>query len=183
MRTLEYKEELVSRLMKEERSAQFTFYKTYADAMYNISLRIVQDQNEAQDILQKSFMDAFKNIHSYNGSSTPGAWLKRIVVNNSIDFIRKQKPVIQEIDHTISSIPEEVTEESDEQYKVDMVRSAINKLPDGYRTVLSLYLLEGYDHQEIAEIMHITESTSKSQYSRAKQKLKEILKENKYSIS
>ncbi|HMQ07820.1 MAG TPA: RNA polymerase sigma factor [Saprospiraceae bacterium] len=183
MRTLEYKEELVSKLIKGERSAQFTFYKTYADAMYNVSVRIVNNHDEAQDILQKSFMDAFNNIHTYNGSSTPGAWLKRIVINNSIDYLRKQKPVFQEIDHTIISLPDEENDEVDVRYQVDKVRRAIELLPDGYRTVLSLYLLEGYDHQEIGEILNITESTSKSQYSRAKLKLKELLKESHYSTT
>ena len=144
--------------------------------MFNAALRIVNDEDEANDVLQESFISAFENLQSYRGDSAFGAWLKRIVINKAITHINKKKwerfPNDEKWD-----VKEEEPIDIFESYPftVEKVRSAIRELPDGYRTVLSLYLLEGYDHGEIAEIMGITESTSKSQFNRSKKKLKELL--------
>ena len=131
---------------------------------------------EAEDILQESFISAFKNISNYRGDSTFGSWLKRIVINNSINVLRKNKLEFAEEEEKLPDI----VDDSDEQISdltIDQIRSAIEVLPDGFRAVLSLYLLEGYDHKEIGEILGISESTSKSQFNRSKRKLREILKE------
>jgi RNA polymerase sigma-70 factor (ECF subfamily) len=157
-----------------DQKAQFQIYKLYYKAMYNTSLRIVGDTMEAEDIMQESFLSAFEKINTYSGTVSFGAWLKRIVINRSLDAVNRQKAIFEDIEkhHELKSVPEDNNGDfEDLDLKVDAVKSAINRLPDGYRIILSLYLLEGYDHDEIGEILSISSSTSRSQLSRAKQKL------------
>jgi RNA polymerase sigma-70 factor (ECF subfamily) len=147
--------------------------------MYNTSLRIVNDTMEAEDIMQESFLSAFEKIDSYSGTVSFGAWLKKIVINRSLDALSRRKAIFEEIDSHIGIRDEsndELLRKEEADIKVEEVKDAINKLPDGYRIILSLYLLEGYDHDEIAEILSISSSTSRSQLSRAKQKLVAELK-------
>ena len=148
--------------------------------MFNICLRILGDQEMAEDVLQEGFVSAFQNLKSYQGKASFGAWLKKIVVNKAISVLRKNRLEIVLMDEQPDVIDEAGINEEELVLKVERVREAIQKLPNGFRVVFSLYLLEGYDHKEIAEILDITESTSKSQYNRAKKKLKEILKEEIY---
>lgn len=129
---------------------------------------------DAEDVLQNAFIDVFRGLKSYNGKSTLGAWIKRIVVNSNIDFLKKRRLYFEEIDDRLE-VNAEVESNQVPAYDVAMVKHNICLLPDGYRVVFSLYLLEGYDHKEIAQILGITEATSKSQYSRAKKKLKELI--------
>jgi RNA polymerase sigma-70 factor (ECF subfamily) len=143
--------------------------------MYNVGLRITRSEEEAEDVLQEAFINAFRNIDSYRGDATFGAWLKRIVVNKAINAVNRKKHDPIPDDERWDVAEEEPAAEYGDGLTVDRVKRCIEELPDGYRTVLSLYLLEGYDHQEIAEIMGITESTSKSQLNRAKSKLRELL--------
>ncbi len=146
--------------------------------MYNIGYRIVNDQDEAEDVLQEAFISAFNSLDNYRGDSTFGAWLKRIVINKAINQLHKRKLDRMPEDETFDVKEEEEIDVLDGfPFTVEKVRDAIERLPDGYRSVLSLYLMEGYDHGEIAEILRITESTSKSQFNRAKKKLKELLEE------
>ena len=168
-------EELIARCQAGDRDAHYRLYKLYSRSMYNVSYRITGREEDAEDALQEAFVSAFRNLGSYRADATFGAWLKRIVVNKSINVLKKRKH---------EWMPEEeqwdiAEEEQPGDYKpgltIDRVKRAIEELPDGYRSVLSLYLLEGYDHQEIAEIMGISESTSKSQLNRAKGKLREML--------
>ncbi|MBT1706547.1 RNA polymerase sigma factor [Chryseosolibacter indicus] len=156
-------------------SAYQKLYRLYAKAMYNVSYRIVGREEDAEDATQEAFISAFKNLGSYRGDATFGAWLKRIVVNKAINILKKRREEAIPEHENFDIAEEEDTIEYKEGLTVERVRTAIHQLPDGYRTVLSLYLLEGYDHQEIAEIMGITESTSKSQLNRAKSKLREFL--------
>jgi RNA polymerase sigma-70 factor (ECF subfamily) len=157
-----------------DQKAQFQIYKLYYKAMYNTSLRIVNDTMEAEDIMQESFLSAFEKIDTYSGTVSFGAWLKKIVINRSLDALGKRKAVFEDIE-SHAGIRDESHEDSvrseEIDVKVEEVKEAIESLPDGYRVILSLYLLEGYDHDEIAEIMKISSSTSRSQLSRAKQKL------------
>lgn len=143
--------------------------------MYNVGFRITGNEDDASDVLQESFISAFRNLDKYRGDATFGSWLKRIVVNKAINSLNKRKEErLPENDHW--DVPEEEAPVTyGEGLTVDRVKRAIEQLPDGYRSVLSLYLMEGYDHQEIGEIMGISESTSKSQLNRAKSKLREIL--------
>lgn len=167
--------EIVEACLKGDRKAQYTLYQLYSKAMYNICIRMVRDELEAEDILQLSFVDVFKHLKSYKGQSTIGAWIKRIVINNCLNFIKKKKLMTVEMDDEHMQISEESNTEQDYPVSVKEIQAAMLELPEGYRVVLNLYLFEGYDHAEIGEILNITESTSKSQYSRAKKKLRELL--------
>lgn len=144
--------------------------------MYNTALRVTHEEEAAQDVMQEAFISAFENLNNYRGDSAFGAWLKRIVVNKAITYLGKRKMErLPEDDRWDVKEEESVDIFEGFPFTVEKVRKAIHDLPDGYRSVLSLYLLEGYDHSEIAEIMGITESTSKSQFNRSKKKLKELL--------
>ena len=138
-------------------------------------MRIVNNATDAEDILQDSFVEAFRLIHEFRGDSSLGAWLKKIVVNRSINNLKKRRLTLFEQVPDTELVCEEAENGGEMQHEVKKVHSAMMGLPPGYRLVLSLYLLEGYDHAEIAQILNITESTSKSQYNRAKAKLKEQL--------
>ena len=157
-----------------DQKAQFQIYKLYYKAMYNTSLRIVNDTMEAEDIMQESFLSAFEKIETYSGTVSFGAWLKKIVINRSLDALGKRKAVFEDIE-SHAGLRDESSDDmikyEELDVKVEEVKEAIERLPDGYRVILSLYLLEGYDHDEIAEILTISSSTSRSQLSRAKQKL------------
>lgn len=166
----------MERCKSGDKKAQYELYKLYAKAMFNVSMRITNDYAEAEDVLQESFLNAFQHIHSFRGDSTFGSWLKIIVVNNALGVVRKRKLSLISIEDNDYADPINEREEEEIAWQVSQVRNAIQKLPDGYRIVLSLYLLEGYDHKEIADIMDISEATSKSQYSRAKKRLVELMK-------
>lgn len=169
-------DDLIARCKAGDREAHYRLYKQYSRAMFNVACRITRNEEEAEDALQEAFINAFRNLESYRGDATFGAWLKRIVVNKSINALnRKKHEHIPEDEYWDVAQDEPPTENVDD-LTVERIRSGIEQLPDGYRSVLSLYLLEGYDHQEIAEVLGISESTSKSQLNRAKSKLREILK-------
>lgn len=148
--------------------------------MYNICYRITNDRDEAEDVLQEAFLNAFKNLNSFKGQSSFGAWLKRIVVNAAINNIRKNRLIFTQLENHEVEQPLEMND-NEIILEIDRIKEALQQLPDGFRTVLSLYLFEGYDHREIATILGVSESTSKSQYNRAKKRLKEILRERIYT--
>ena len=173
--TLQWKKELIESCKRGNRNAQQELYEQYKDAMYNVAYRMTQNTHDAEDILVSSFTDVFRNIDSYDFRATPGAWIKRIVINNSITHLNKKK-----VDVVYYEVQPEVVEESELEVEslvsTDLIKDCIRELPDGYRTVLTLYLIEGYDHNEIGTILGVSTATSKSQYSRARRKLKEIIK-------
>ncbi len=185
METLSYQDVnmgVVDRCREGDNRAQYELYKLYAKAMFNVSMRITNDYAEAEDVLQEAFISAFKNLHSYKAEASFGSWLKKIVVNAAINAVRRRRSELVPMDERVASeVPDEVSNDEDTEWQVEKVRKAIQKLPDGYRIVLSLYLLEGFDHAEIGEILGITESTSKSQFSRAKKKLLEIMREPQFA--
>jgi RNA polymerase sigma factor (sigma-70 family) len=168
-------EDLILQCKAGDRDAHYKLYKLYSRSMYNVCYRIVGREEDAEDALQEGFISAFRNLESYRGDATFGAWLKRIVVNKAINQLKKRRHETLPDDDNWDMAEPEPPAEYKAEFSVEKVRDAIQQLPDGYRTVLSLYLLEGYDHQEIAEIVQISESTSKSQLNRAKNKLKELL--------
>jgi RNA polymerase sigma factor (sigma-70 family) len=176
------RDELVERCKLGDTSSYKTIYQKYAKAMYNTSLRIVNNTADAEDVLQEAFVDAFRSLNDFHYHSTFGAWLKRIVINKSINILRKRKMQLVELDSTNAHVlsDDERLDEQDLQLKVDQVKRGIQKLADGYRTVISLYLLEGYDQEEISEILGISHNTVRTQYIRAKQKLLLILKQGDY---
>lgn len=146
--------------------------------MFNVSMRITNDYTEAEDVLQESFLSAFRELHTFKGDSTFGSWLKRIVINKSITKVRSRRLHVVPMDEQ-QDFADEASDydQEDVAYKVESIKRAIQLLPDGYRVVLTLYLLEGYDHSEIAAILSISEATSKSQYSRARKKLLALMEE------
>jgi RNA polymerase sigma factor (sigma-70 family) len=171
---------IIDRCKAGDQKAYYEIYELYSKAMFNICFRIIGNQEVAEDVLQEAFVNAFQNIQSYQGRASFGAWLKKIVVNKAISYLRKQQLKLVELEDNLEPVLEDDTEDIGLAMKVETIREAIQKLPNGFRVVFSLYLLEGYDHREISEILGITESTSKSQYNRAKKKLREILKEEVY---
>jgi len=166
---------IVEQCQTGNRQAQFELYRLYSKAMYNLCLRMVRDEGNAEDLLQNSFTDVFTKINTFRFESSIGAWIKRITVNNCINFLKKRRLEIQELDDRYHHIPVAQAETPDCKLSIDQVNKALLQLPDGYRVVFSLYLMEGYDHKEIGQVLGITEATSKSQYSRAKAKLRGIL--------
>lgn len=135
---------------------------------------MLKNELDAEDILQNSFVDIYTKLHTFRHQSTIGAWIKRIVVNNCINFLKKRRLHFEELNERHSNYKEE-EEHYDQPLSVEAINKAIFELPQGYRVVFSLYMMEGYDHKEIGEILEISEATSKSQYSRAKKKLRELL--------
>lgn len=169
---------LVEACKRQDRRAQQQLYSQYARAMYNICLRMMGNEADAEDMLQNAFVDVFLKINSYRSEATIGAWIKRIVINTCINHLKKRRLDTTEWDDRIGDQSLETDYNAqDASLSVDMVKKAMAELPDGYRAVFSLYLIEGYDHKEIADIMGVTEATSKSQFSRAKKKMREILAE------
>ena len=163
---------LIEECRKGNSRAQFRLYNQYSKAMYNLAYRIMNNREDAEDILQEAFVECFRSIGSYRFESTFGAWLKKIVVNKCINQLKKKK-----IDLTLYETLPQVADEQEEEVSYDLrnIFRSIEMLPDGYRIILTLFLLEGYDHSEISQILGISEPTSKSQYSRAKDKLKNLL--------
>jgi RNA polymerase sigma factor (sigma-70 family) len=166
---------LIEECRKGSSKAQFRLYNQYSKAMYNLAHRILNSREDAEDILQESFVECFRNLDSFRFESTFGAWLKKIVLNKCINHIKKKK-IDLELCETLPATIDEGEEEV--IYDTGKIFKGIEMLPDGYRIILTLYLLEGYDHSEISQILGITESTSKSQFSRAKEKLRNILSKN-----
>ncbi len=175
--TFDIHDYLIERCKSGDSVAQQEIYNRYAKNMYNTSYRILGHQAEAEDVLQESFLEVFTKINEYRGESTFGAWLKRIVINRSISLLRKRKFELID-DHDVDNIAEEEFQfdfQDSASKIIEAIKSEVNKLSDGYRLVLSLYLFEGYDHVEIAQILKISESTSKTQYARGKEKLRQQL--------
>ena len=172
---------IVEACKRGDRKAQFELYRLYSKAMYNISLRMLGSVENAEDVLQNSFIDVFSKLDSFRFESSVGAWIKRIVINNCINYLKKRRLEFSELTENNAFIPSEdlssgsIFSTSDSPLDVAKIQKAIQQLPDGYRVVFTLYAMEGYDHEEIGSILGVTEATSKSQYSRAKAKLRDIL--------
>ena len=154
--------------------SQFELYDLYADAMFNIAIRFLKSKEDAEDVVQESFIKAFKSLHTFSFESSFGAWLKRIVINNCINFLKLKKISFTEIKQQEYFDNEEEIPVLNE-LNIQKIKKGILLLSNGYSQIISLYLIEGYDHNEISEILDISVSTSKSQYSRAKKKLVEII--------
>ena len=167
---------LVERARKGDQQSMYRLYKMYVHAMYNISIRIVTNQLDAEDILQESFASAFSNLRTYKGEVSFGAWLKRIVINKSINHVKKQKIWFADTEH-LQETPDEndISGDMFANISPEMVHKAIKTLPEKAKAVFNLYLLEDYQHKDIASMLDISESTSKSQYQRARKLLQKRL--------
>jgi RNA polymerase sigma-70 factor (ECF subfamily) len=152
--------------------AAYHLYESYAKAMYNTLIRMVGETETAQDLLQEAFVKAFRNLNKLTDEQAFSGWIKRIVINTGLEYVRKKKYVFEDIDEQRRDFEED---EPFEEVDVAAIHAAIKELPDGCRTVLSLHIFEGYKHAEIAEQLGITESTSKTQFRHAKQLLKKKL--------
>lgn len=153
--------------------------------MFNTAIRIVNNTALAEDIMQESFLEAFRRIGSYRAEASFGSWLKRIVVNKSIDEVRRAKDIIS-IDEADVEVPDNNDDENYMQVlstKVEEIRKAIHALPDSYRIILSLHLLEGYDHEEISQVLDISYNLSRTRYSRARKKLLEFIGAGENNLS
>ncbi len=172
-------DKLVLRCRKNDQKAQYEIYNLYYKSMYNTSLRILNNPTEAEDVMQDSFLDAFGKIDGFSGEGSFGGWLKRIVVNNSLDALRKRRDLvsIEESKIEMEDIQSPYAENID--YKVEEVKSALNSLSEDSRVIVSLFLFEGYDHEEISQILKISNNTSRTRFSRAKSKLQKILAEQR----
>ena len=167
-------EALVQQCINGERMAQKSLYDRYAKAMYHTILRMVGRRDEAQDLLQESFIKVFKELKNFKSRSSLGAWIKKICVNSTLTQMKKNKRLeLVELEDA-----EYYEEESNQnlEINVELLHRCVKKLPEGCRVVLNLYLFEGFRHSEIAEILEVTESTSKSQYIRGKKLLRKELK-------
>lgn len=170
--------ELIEACRAQDRNAQVKLYDMYCQAMYCASLRIVGHTAVAEDIMQESFIEAFKKIDTFRGEGSFGSWLKRIVINNSINHIRSGKQMISldEKEMEVEDTGKQEQEYSENMFcRIEEIREGINNLPDTYRIIISLHLLEGYDHQEIARILNTSYGNVRTRYSRAKQKLLQII--------
>ncbi len=166
---------IIEKCMNGDMQAQFILYKKYSKAMYNIAIRILNNRMDTEDILQESFITAFSRLGELNNEKALGGWLKRIVINNCISHLRRNRINFEDIeDYKLES--------DDDNFEIDntvepaIIHKAIKELPDGCRTVLVMYALENYMHREIAEMLGISISTSKTQYRRALMLLNEKLK-------
>ncbi len=167
---------LVEQSRAGDRNAQYQLYGLYVDAMFNVAMRLLTIREDAEDVLQESFVEAFKKLDSFRFESTFGAWLKRIVINRSINHLRAKRMFSSSLENEGEPIEEDESEGAD-QVEIEKVKIGLGQLPEGYKQIITLYLIEGYDHVEIGEIMGISTSTSKSQYHRAKKKLIQIVNE------
>lgn len=170
--------EIIDQCKKGKHMAQMRLYEAFYKRVYNACYRVLYDSVEAEDAMQESFLKAFSNIGSYNETVPFEAWLVRIAINTSIDRLRKKElDVISLNENIYSGMPDDNDDEDWEKIlnKVSQVKAAIAKLPDSNRVIINLYLIEGYDHEEIADILNITPGAARIQYMRSKQKLLQLI--------
>lgn len=171
-------EELIALCKEKNQKAEFEIYHRYCKAMYNVALRIVKDEHYAEDVMQEGFLRAFTKINDYRQEVAFGAWLKRIIINYSIDFYKKNSNFrpddMERLMQKVEDDPQE-TEVSFTQLKATQVLSAMQTLKDSYRMVLTLHFIEGYDHEEITEILKISNANCRTTLSRAKESLRKVL--------
>lgn len=176
-------QKLIDKCKKGDKKSQFKLYKLYYKAMFNTCCRLINDKNTAEDVMQEAFLSAFLHINKYDNRVSFGAWLKKITINKSLDYLKKKKIEFADLENISNKVEDQVeNDDANIKYDIKKIYSAINTLDEKYRIVISLYLLEGYDHAEIAQILNLEYSTVRSQYSRAKRKLIENLKLQKWII-
>ena len=173
--------ELIENCKRNDSRAQMKLYDLYCKAMFNTAYNFVKDDMVAQDMMQEGFIKAFAKINTYNAEASFGSWLKRIVINQCLDSIKKKSLVTVEIKEDVITIEDDNDWSIDQETSIQAIYSCIELLPQKCKNVVKLYLLEGYDHQEVAQILEISEVSSRSQLSRGKNKLRELLRQNNYA--
>lgn len=162
------------------RMAQVDIYRMYARRIYQACLRITGNPSDAEEAMQDTFLKAFTHLAQYHGGTSFDAWLRQIAVRTAIDYVRRREPTWEELPDNYPLVSEERDEDEDEELSVAAIKSALAKLAPGYRVVLSLYLFEGYDMEEISLILHLQPASVRSQYLRGKKKLLDIIKKEKH---
>ena len=166
---------LVKKCKKNDRRSQIQLYEQYCSAMYQVALRYLSDDAAAQDAMQESFIKAFRHIETYSYQAPFGAWLKKIVVNTCLDVLKVKKVDLVPLESVSSSLIETEDWQVPDDTTYKMVIKMIEQLPERYKNVVKLYLLEGYDHTEISEILLISEVNSRTKLARGKDKLLQLL--------
>lgn len=171
-----FQADILEKCKANDRSAQLKLYRQYCDGMYCVAMRFLKNADDAEDVLQESFIKAFQKMHQYKGEVTFGAWLKRIVVNKCIDFLKSRKEQNISLDESYMRCVEEDDWTVEERIEIDEVKTAIEQLSGKYKYVVMMYLIEGFDHQEISEVLKISETACRTRLLRGKGQLKELLK-------
>lgn len=174
--------QLIDECRKGSSRAQFEIYKLYYKAMYNTCLRFVKNTDEAEDVMQEAFLSAFRNIEQFRGEVSFGAWLKRIVINRALDVLKRKSLELEPLEDGRQVIEEDDYNEAEVELKVEQVKTVIAAMPDNYRILLTLYLIEGYDHEEISQILNMSYAAVRTGYSRAKKKLMEVLEQKNVEL-
>jgi RNA polymerase sigma factor (sigma-70 family) len=169
---------LIKRCLNRDPLAQKYLYDLYSKKLYGICLRYGQSDEEAQDILQDSFVKIFTKLDTFQNTGSFEGWMKRIVSNTAIEYYRKRIDIVEVDEFTLSPY---LSSQADTNLETEELLKLIQNLPDGYRIVFNMYAIEGYNHGEIALKLGISEGTSKSQYSRAKVYLQKKIEE-KYKL-
>ncbi|ASV29053.1 RNA polymerase sigma factor [Maribacter cobaltidurans] len=171
-----FQADILEKCKANDRSAQLKLYRQYCDGMYCVAMRFLKNADDAEDVLQEAFIKAFQKMHQYKGEVTFGAWLKRIVVNKCIDFLKSRNEQNISLDESYMRCVEEDDWTVEEHIEIDEVKTAIEQLSDKYKYVVMMYLVEGFDHQEISEVLKISETACRTRLLRGKGQLKELLK-------
>ena len=172
--------ELVEKCRANDRQAQMKLYRQYCDGMFGVAMRFLKNTDDAEDVVQESFIKAFVRLEQYSGEVSFGAWLKRIVINGSIDFLKSKRPLTEELDEKYMIVSDREDWTVDREISLERVRSAIEDLPGKYRFVVQLFLVEGFDHSEISQVLGISETASRTRLLRGKAQLKDKLKDLEY---
>lgn len=176
-------EQLLTLCKQNSQKAQFEVYNRYCKAMYNVAYRIVKDEHFAEDVMQEGFLKAFQKLDTFRNEVAFGAWLKRIIVNYSIDFYKKNSFFSHDDfeNHAYKIAEESEVLESDyTQLKATEVIKVLHSLKESYRIILTLSLIEGYDYEEICQILNISPTNCRTTISRAKESLKSQLQKYEY---
>jgi RNA polymerase sigma factor (sigma-70 family) len=167
-------DELIKGCLRRERSAQRQLYDTFSSKMYSICYRYVKDSMEAEDILVTAFMKVFDKIEQFKSEGSFEGWIRRIVVNEALTYLRRNRAMYLETDLEQADREPDYSKLSDHLEAEDLM-NMIKELPTGYRIVFNMYAIDGYSHKEIADQLNISENTSKSQLSRARVYLQKML--------
>lgn len=178
-----FQTDIIEKCKQNDRQAQLKLYNQYCNGMYCVARRFIDDTMEAEDVVQEAFIKAFSKLDQFKAEVTFGAWLKRIVINKSIDLLKSKKQRLVELEEVHLKVVDGDQKDVwlvEDDITVADVKAAIEKLPETYKYVVMLYLIEGYDHQEISEILNISEVASRTQLSRGKIKLQALLKHKRH---
>ena len=172
--------DVVEQCKLNDRKAQLKLYQQYCEGMFCVAMRFLKNEDDAEDVLQESFIKAYEKIHQFQGEVSFGAWIKRIVINKSIDFLKTRKDMTVRLDESYMHITEDEDWTVEEGISLETIKNEIEKLPEKYRYVVMMFLMEGYDHAEISQILGLTETNCRTRLLRGKGLLKEALKHKNY---